>query len=107
MFEITEYQTDEGRKPYSDWFASLEDLIAAARIDARLNRLSAGLFGDCKPVGNGVWELRIDHGPGYRVYYAQSGKHVVLLLIGGSKRTQRADIRIAADYWKDYQERTS
>ena len=107
MFELTEYRTEEGRKPYSDWFASLEDLIAATRIGVRLNRPSAELLGDCKPVGNGVWELRIDPGPGYRVHYAQSGKHVVLLLIGGSKRTQRADIRIAADYWKDYQERTS
>ena len=106
MFELTEYQTEAGSKPYSDWFASLNDLIAAARIDARLNRLSAGLFGDCKPVGNGVWELRIDHGPGFRVYYAQSGKRVVLLLIGGSKRTQAKDIRTAADYWKDFQERT-
>ena len=95
MFEITEYQTDEGRKPYSEWCSSLEDLIAAARSDTPLNRLSAGLFGDCKPVGNFVWELRIGHGPGYPVYDAQSGK-----------RTQRADIGTADDYWKDFQERT-
>ena len=106
MFELTEYRTKEGRKPYSEWIASLEDLIAAARIDARLNRLSAELLGDCKPVGNGVWELRIDPGPGYRVHNAQSGKRVVLLLIGGSKRTQSADIRNATGYWKDFQERT-
>jgi putative addiction module killer protein len=106
VFEITEYQTASGKIPFREWLANLDDLIASARIDARLLRLSGGLFGDCKPIGDGVWELRIDHGPGYRVYYALSGRRVVLLLIGGSKRTQTADIATAIDYLKDFTERT-
>jgi putative addiction module killer protein len=86
---------------------NLDDLIASARIDVRLLRLSAGLFGDCKSVGQGVWELRVNHGPGYRVYYALSGKHVVLLLVGGSKRTQTGDIATAIEYLKDFRERNA
>lgn len=106
MFEITEYQTATGKIPFREWLTNLNDLIASARIDARLLRLSGGLFGDCKPIGDGVWELRVDHGPGYRVYYALSGRRVVLLLIGGSKRTQTADIATAIDYLKDFKEGT-
>ena len=78
---------------------------AQARIDARIGRMHEGLLGDCKPVGDGVWELRIDWGPGYRVYYAQSGKRVLLLLCGGDKRRQKADIKRAIDFWKDWQRR--
>lgn len=68
--------------------------------------MKRGLFGDCEPVGDGVWELRIDTGPGYRVYYARAGKQVVLLLCGGDKRRQKADIKRAKDYWEDYEKRT-
>lgn len=67
----------------------------------------AGNFGDCKPVGEGVWELRVDWGPGYRVYYAIVGAEVVLLLCGGDKRKQAADIRRAAEFLKDYRRRTT
>lgn len=76
-----------------------------AKIAARLARVQAGNFGDCKPVGEGVWELRVDWGPGYRVYYAMAGRSVVLLLYGGDKRTQRADIATALENWKDYKGR--
>lgn len=69
---------------------------------ARLNRIRLGNFGDCKSVGSGVEELRIDFGPGYRVYYAREGSLVVVLLGGGSKRTQRRDILTAQKYWKEY-----
>ena len=76
------------------------------RIAARIARLAAGNFGDCKPLRDGVWELRIDWGPGYRVYYAMSGRVCVLLLWGGDKRKQAADIARAVEYWNDYQRRT-
>jgi putative addiction module killer protein len=76
-----------------------------ARIIARVDRLEVGNFGDHKPVGEGVWELRIHHGRGYRVYYAIAGRQVVLLLCGGDKRKQSADIRRAIAFWKDYNER--
>jgi putative addiction module killer protein len=86
---------------------SLRDRQARARIVARLQRLRSGAFGDCRPLRAGVWELRIDHGPGYRVYYARAGERVVLLLAGGDKRTQAVDVELAVNYWIDWQRRAS
>ena len=83
----------------------MADRIAKAKIAARVQRVAAGNFGDQKPLTDGIWELRIDQGPGYRVYYALSGKQLVLLLVGGDKRRQQADITTAVDYWKDWQQR--
>jgi putative addiction module killer protein len=80
---------------YEAWFAGLRDERARARIDVRIKRLALGNAGDVKPVGEGVSELRIDYGPGYRVYLAQRGSEIVLLLCGGDKRTQDRDIREA------------
>lgn len=88
-----------------EWLESLTDRQARARVAVRVQRMAAGNFGDCKPVADGVWELRIDHGPGYRVYYAQAGKKLILLLIGGDKRKQQADIATALAYWKDWNKR--
>lgn len=82
---------------YSRWFASLKDRSARARIDVRIRRLSLGNPGDVAPVGEGVSELRIDHDPGYRVYFAQRGSTLVILLAGGDKGTQAADIRKALE----------
>jgi putative addiction module killer protein len=76
-------------------------------VAARVARLAAGNFGDCKPLREGVWELRVDWGPGYRVYYALVEQSCVLLLGGGDKRRQAADIRRAVEYWNDYQQRTA
>jgi putative addiction module killer protein len=80
---------------FSEWFAGLRDIRAKARIDARIKRLQFGLFGDVKPVGDGVSEFRVDYGPGYRVYFMRRGKEVILLLCGGDKRTQNRDIKAA------------
>ena len=106
MFEIEHYIDGKNRVIYPDWLAKLSDRIAKARIIKRVDRLSRGGFGDCKPVGEGVWELRIDYGPGYRVYYSLIGKTVVLLLCGGDKRKQNTDIVRAIDYLQDYKRRT-
>lgn len=105
MNEIVHYLTRDGRDPYQIWLTRLKDRMARVRITTRVNRMAAGAFGDCKPVGEGVWELRIDHGPGYRVYYARAGKRLILLLSGGDKRRQQADIQDAIKCWKDYQRR--
>lgn len=77
---------------FSRWLAKLRDDEAFARIHARTRRLILGSFGDVKPVGKGVYEMRIDYGPGYRVYYTLVGSLVVLLLVGGTKKTQQSDI---------------
>ncbi|HRH82297.1 MAG TPA: type II toxin-antitoxin system RelE/ParE family toxin [Thiobacillaceae bacterium] len=105
MYDVQDYLTSEGRDPFKDWLATLADRMAKARIAARVQRLAAGNFGDCKPLADGVWELRIDHGPGYRVYYARAGERLLLLLAGGDKRRQQADIETAQACWKDWKRR--
>jgi len=107
MFDILDYQTDGGRDPFKEWLASLTDRTARARVAVRVQRMAAGNFGDHKPLCDGVWELRIDHGPGYRVYYAQAGRRLLLLLVGGDKRRQQADIETAVLYWQDWQKRNA
>ena len=80
---------------FRNWLMALRDKQAAARIQIRLDRLTLGLLGDVKPVGAGLSELRVDYGPGYRVYFVQRGKVLVIILCGGDKRTQAADIEQA------------
>lgn len=86
---------------FSAWLERLKDRSARARIQVRLDRLALGLVGDVKPVGGGVSELRVDYGPGYRVYFKQQGRELVLLLIGGDKRTQSRDIERAVAMARD------
>jgi putative addiction module killer protein len=107
MFEVLRYVTESGVVVVNDWLASLHDKRARAKIEARFLRLEHGNFGDCKPIRDGVWEMRIDWGPGYRVYYARAEKSCVLLLCGGDKRKQDADIERAVEYWNDYLRRTT
>ena len=89
---------------YARWFAKLRDRQARARIDVRIRRLSLGNAGDVRPVGEGVSELRIDYGPGYRVYFIQRGQRFVVLLAGGDKRTQVQDIETAIALAREMQE---
>ena len=105
MFEIRHYLAADGKDVYLDWLRRLRDMKARVAVERRLIRLEQGNFGDHRFCRNGVWELRIDVGPGYRVYYALSGGQVVLLLCGGDKRTQNADIGQACEHWQDWQRR--
>jgi len=103
--EVTAYQTREGQVPFNEWLDELDDQNAVARILARLARVRQGNLGDCKSLGEGVSELRVDYGPGYRVYAGQKGRTLVILLCGGDKRTQERDIQRAKRYWQDYKQR--
>ena len=98
MIQIQQTET------YAKWFAGLRDRVARARIDIRIRRLSLGNAGDTKPVGEGVSELRVDHGPGYRVYFIQRGEVLIVLLAGGDKSTQDKDIRNAKALANDLKE---
>ena len=89
-------------KMFTDWIANLRDRAAVARIDVRIRRLSLGNAGDFKSVGEGVLELRVDHGPGYRVYFVRQGDLIILLLCGGDKRTQDQDIKAAKKLAREY-----
>jgi putative addiction module killer protein len=104
--ELRRYLTAFGRDIFGEWLSGLRDVRTRAKIMARIDRLSLGNFGDCKALRGGLFEVRIDWGPGYRVYYAQLGKECVLLRGGGDKRKQSSDIKRALGYLKDYKERT-
>ena len=88
--------------PFSDWLNSLKDARTVGIVRARLNRVRLGNFGDCKSIGGGIEELRIDFGPGYRIYFGREGSLMVILLCGGTKGTQATDILRARKYWKEY-----
>jgi putative addiction module killer protein len=98
---VHEYLREDGSSPYRDWLSTL-DIAVKARIQARVLRFESGNLGDHKSVGEGVLEARLDFGPGYRVYFGLDGEDIVLLLIGGHKKSQRGDIRQAREYWKEY-----
>ena len=100
------FLTKEGREPFSEWLNSIRDKKVRAKIRVRLDRVSLGNLGDCHGVGEGIQELRIDYGPGYRVYFGQEGTSIVLLLCGGDKSTQTNDIEIAKQYWNEYRRRS-
>ena len=103
--ELLRYQREDGPEPFTEWLNSLRDKAAEARIRIRLLRVEAGNFGDCEPVGDGVSELRIHIGAGYRVYFGRHGKSVVILLCGGDKGSQAADIRQAKAFWAEWKRR--
>ncbi len=100
--EIESYVTANDRVPFLEWLNSLKDVQGKAKIKERLKRVRLGNLGDYRSVGEGVFELRINYGPGYRVYFGQVGEIIVLLLCGGDKSSQEKDIRKAQEYWIDY-----
>ncbi len=104
--EVRRYVTTAGKDVFSEWLAELADRSAKARIAVRIDRLSRGNPGDCKALGGGLFELRVDWGPGYRIYYAMIGQTCVILLCGGDKRKQASDIHRARTYFEDYLQRT-
>jgi putative addiction module killer protein len=102
MIEVVRYCSEDGREPFAEWLRSLGDKSIQAHIRIRLRRMQAGNFGDCKSVGEGVIELRIHVGAGLRVYCGRYGKAIVLLLCGGDKSSQAADIKRAKALWSEW-----
>src|SRR5579863_3915374 len=104
MVDVREYLDREGHSPYAAWFHEL-NAQAAAKVATALTRLAAGNFSNVKGVGSGIFECRIDFGPGYRVYFGKDGEHLVIVLGGGTKKRQQRDIETAAARWQDYKRR--
>ena len=102
LFDLKEY-TEAGYSPFADWFDSL-DAVIAARVDKYIRRLEAGNFGSAKALQGGIFELKMDFGPGYRAYFGRDGKTIIILLGGGSKRRQSTDIAAAIERWKKYKQ---
>ena len=107
MFEVFRYQAEDGAQPFTEWLESIRDKATQARLRVRLRRLEAGLLGDCEPVGEGVLELREHHAAGYRIYFGRHGRTIVILLTGGTKKTQSNDIAMAKRCWADWKRRKS
>jgi putative addiction module killer protein len=99
---LKKYVANNGKCPFDEWLDNLKDIRAQAIISTRLNRVIQGNFGNCRSVGGEVRELKIDFGSGYRVYFAEDGKVLVVLLCGGDKRSQWKDIENAKKYWREY-----
>lgn len=104
MVEVREYLTEEGRSPYARWFDRL-NAVAAAKVVTAIHRMEQGNSSNTKGVGAGVMEYRINFGPGYRIYFGRDGDRLVILLAGGTKKRQDADIEAAQGYWQDYKRR--
>lgn len=102
QLEVLRYQTTEGEQPYTTWVRGLRDRRAANLIQTRVDRIESGHFGAVRHINGKVWEIKIDFGPGYRVYYLRDGHRIVVLLSGGDKSSQERDIRRAEQYAADY-----
>ncbi|MCT4704553.1 type II toxin-antitoxin system RelE/ParE family toxin [Enterobacteriaceae bacterium H11S18] len=103
MKRLRYFKTLGGKEPFKEWLRGLKDPVAKTKIVMRLDRLSFGNPGDHAPCRSGVWELRVDQGPGYRIYYALEGPEIVLILLGGDKKKQQADINQAVAWWEQHQ----
>ena len=100
--EVLIYETADEKSPFEDWLNGLKDVVARAAIRKRINRVRAGNLGSNRSLGDGIWELKVDFGPGYRIYYGEDGPTLVVLLCGGNKGSQARDIAKAKEYWRDY-----
>jgi len=105
-YSISYYLTEAGKKPFKEWLDGLKDIVARQKIRIRLDHVRLGNLGKNRCVGKGIFELKVDYGPGYRVYYGLEKNTVVLLLLGGDKSTQKKDIAQAKVYWEDYKRRS-
>ena len=104
MVEVKEYVDETGKSPYADWHDRL-DARAATKVSTALYRLERGNFSNTEGIGGGIFEYKIDFGPGYRIYFGKAGERIVIILGGGTKKRQQQDINAAKAYWRDYKAR--
>ncbi len=102
-YQVREYINEAGKSPFRKWFKKLGK-ATQAKIQVKVFRFEQGNLGDHKALGDGVWEARINVGSGYRLYFGKAGKQILLLLLGGDKSTQRADVKKAKEFWMNYKE---
>jgi putative addiction module killer protein len=100
--QVIVFADQKGKEPFTEWLYGLKDGTNRQRVMSRIRRLEQGNFGDCEPVGEGVSELRLFFGAGYRVYFGEDADNIVVLLTGGDKRSQQKDIKQAKAYWREY-----
>ena len=105
-YDIEYYQTQDDVAPFREWLAALKDVTGRAKIRVRLDRARLGNLGDHKHLSGGVWEMRIDYGPGYRVYFAFEKTRIILLLAGGGKESRSRDVAKATSYLQDHKRRS-
>ncbi|EPK3185037.1 type II toxin-antitoxin system RelE/ParE family toxin [Enterobacter kobei] len=108
-YVVERYRTRDGKVPFEEWVAKMKrkDPELVFRILLRIDRAEKRNFGDYRYLRDGIWELKIDCGPGYRIYFAVQHREILLLLIGGDKKSQRTDVKLAIDYWNDHQKEKS
>ncbi len=104
---IRYYMTPAGKEPFVEWVNDLKDSSVQSRIERRLERILLGNYGDCEPVGGGIFELKLHFCPGYRIYFAEQNETIIVLLCGGDKSSQRKDIKKAKIYWQEFKGRKS
>lgn len=102
VVEIRKFETSDNKVPFDEWFTGIRDNQTRARIEVQIDRLSLGNFSNCGPAREGVIEIKMNFGPGYRVYFGRDGCTLVILLAGGKKDTQDADMKLARRYWREY-----
>jgi len=106
LIKISEYVLSSGISPFYEWLHhDVSDVIFRGRIRQRLARVRAGNLGVCRPVGRGIQEMKLDMGPGYRIYFGRQGSEIIILLCAGVKSSQAKDIRLAIAYWEDFKRR--
>ena len=103
MKEVKNYKKRDGREPFTDWISEIKEKKTQAKLRAFIDRVAlGGSKKNVEPVGDGVFELKMDYGPGYRIYYGEERQQIIILLLGGSKHRQQKDIDLAKEYWRDH-----
>ena len=107
MKQIINFRTQSGSEPFADWLMSINDKVSRAKVRAFIDRVAlGGSRKNVEHVGDGVFEFKVDFGPGFRIYFGEQGRELIVLLVGGTKRRQQRDVDLAKEYWREYHAKT-